>query len=164
MDLCVVTINEKPWIRAREVCKALEYIKKTVDLIKAFCSRENYDQKHQLIKFPSVVTFLNWPKASRKDDYYINEEGMHELLFSSQQLNSKGFRKHCCNVMFPQIRQQLTKKKMQHLHCSMMIYRIVTTKYRSPNMKTWHCKHKEMFIRPSHKDVKTPFSIFGHVM
>ena len=46
VELYVVTINEKPWTRAREVCKALEHNKKTADLIKAFCSRENYDQKH----------------------------------------------------------------------------------------------------------------------
>ena len=25
VELCVVTINEKPWIRARKVCRVLEY-------------------------------------------------------------------------------------------------------------------------------------------
>ena len=29
VDLCEVTINEKPWIRAREVCRTLEYGKAT---------------------------------------------------------------------------------------------------------------------------------------
>ena len=29
VELCVVTINEKTWERAREVCKALEYGKAT---------------------------------------------------------------------------------------------------------------------------------------
>ena len=29
VNLCVVTINEKPWTRAREVCRALEYGKAT---------------------------------------------------------------------------------------------------------------------------------------
>ena len=29
VELCVVTINEKPWTRASEVCKALEYGKAT---------------------------------------------------------------------------------------------------------------------------------------
>ena len=28
VELCVVTINEKPWTRAREVCRALEYVQK----------------------------------------------------------------------------------------------------------------------------------------
>ena len=27
VELCVVTINEKPWIRAQEVCRTLEYQK-----------------------------------------------------------------------------------------------------------------------------------------
>ena len=40
---------------------------------------------------------------------------MYELLFSSQQPKTKGFRRYCCNVMFPQIRQQLTNKmKEEH--------------------------------------------------
>ena len=49
----------------------------------------------------------------RKDDYYLNEEGMYELLFSSQQPLAKKLRKHCCNVMFPHIRQQLTDKMVE---------------------------------------------------
>ena len=42
VELCVVTINEKPWTRAKDVCRTLEYNKKTADIVKAFCSRENY--------------------------------------------------------------------------------------------------------------------------
>ena len=45
VELCVVTINEKPcWARAREVCRALEYGKatKAADVVKHLCSRENY--------------------------------------------------------------------------------------------------------------------------
>ena len=45
VELCVVTINQKLWMRAREVCKVLEYNKKTTDIVKAFCSRENYGHK-----------------------------------------------------------------------------------------------------------------------
>ena len=44
VELCVVTINEKPWTRAREVRRALEYNKKTADIVRAFCSQENYAQ------------------------------------------------------------------------------------------------------------------------
>ena len=47
-ELCVVTIIEKSWTRAKEVCRALEYNKKTADIVKAFCSRENYSPKWQL--------------------------------------------------------------------------------------------------------------------
>ena len=35
---------------------------------------------------------------------------MYELLFSSQQPKAKDFRRHCCNVLFPQVRQQLSDK------------------------------------------------------
>ena len=35
---------------------------------------------------------------------------MYELLFLSQQPKAKDFRRHCYNVIFPQIRQQLTNK------------------------------------------------------
>ena len=41
VELCVVIINEKPWTRAKETYKALEYNKKTADIVKTFCSREN---------------------------------------------------------------------------------------------------------------------------
>ena len=43
VELCVVIINEKPWARARKVCKALEYGKatKTADVVRHLCSREN---------------------------------------------------------------------------------------------------------------------------
>ena len=58
---------------------------------------------------------MDWPKDSRKDDYYINEEGMYEIVFSSQQPKAKDFRRHCYNVMFPQSRWQLTNKmKEEH--------------------------------------------------
>ena len=46
VELCVVSINEKPGARAREVRRAFEYNKKTADIVKAFCNQENYDQKY----------------------------------------------------------------------------------------------------------------------
>ena len=36
VGLCVVTINEKPWRRAKEACRAFEYNKKTTDIVKTF--------------------------------------------------------------------------------------------------------------------------------
>ena len=43
VELYVVTVNGKPWTRAKEVCKALGYSKitKTADVIKQLCSRED---------------------------------------------------------------------------------------------------------------------------
>ena len=59
---------------------------------------------------PAAVTSVNWPKGSRKDNYYTNEEGIYELLFSSQQPKAKNFRRHCFNVLFPHVWQQLSDK------------------------------------------------------
>ena len=85
VELCVVTINEKPWTSAREVCQVLEYGKatKTADIVKHICSRENYAHKYQLSEFVSKTNFMDWPKDSRKDEYYINEEGTYQIVFSS---------------------------------------------------------------------------------
>ena len=84
VELCVVTINEKPWTRAREVCKALEYNKKTADVIRHLCSRETYTQNYQMMGLVSETRSVNWPTDSRKGDYYISEERMTELLVGSQ--------------------------------------------------------------------------------
>ena len=115
VELKVVTINGKPWTRAKEVCKALGYLKKTANVIKQLCSPENFAHKHELSNFPAVGTLVNWSSDSRKDDYYLNEEGMYEVLFSSQQPLARKLRKHCCNVMFPHIRKQFVDK-MQEDH------------------------------------------------
>ena len=48
VELCVVTINEKPWVCARQVCRALEYdakTSKTANIIKAHISPKNITQK-----------------------------------------------------------------------------------------------------------------------
>ena len=37
VESCIVTLNDKPWTRAKEVCKAIKYNKNTADIIKAFC-------------------------------------------------------------------------------------------------------------------------------
>ena len=110
VELCIVTMNESPWTSAREVCKELRYNKKAKNIVKNYCSKENYSQKYQMSGVPTVVTPVDWPEDSQKFDIYINEEGMYELLFSSQQPKAKEFRKHCCNLMFPHVHQQLTNK------------------------------------------------------
>ena len=83
--MCVVTINEKPWTRAKEVCRALAYNKKTAPVIKAHVSPEYYAQEYEMMGLVSETRPVNWPMDSRKDDYYINEERMIELLVGSQQ-------------------------------------------------------------------------------
>ena len=59
---------------------------------------------------PAGVTPVDWPVDSQKFDIYINEEGMHELLSSSQQPKAKDFKRHCCNELFPHVQQHLTNK------------------------------------------------------
>ena len=80
----VVTINGKPWTHAKEVCRVLEYdakTSKTANIIRAHCSPENITQKYQMSSVPTAVTAMKWPKDSRKDDYYINEERMYIGFF-----------------------------------------------------------------------------------
>ena len=116
VELCVVIINEKPLTRAREVCRALEYNKKTTDIVKAFCSKENYARKYQMNRVTAAGKPLDWPIDSQKYDIYTNEEGMYEIVFSNQHPKAKDFRRHYCNVLFPHVRQQLINKmKEDHL-------------------------------------------------
>ena len=49
VKLCVVTINEKPWTRAKEACMTLEYKKgRTRDVLKKHVSTDNKQHKHEL--------------------------------------------------------------------------------------------------------------------
>ena len=112
VELCVVTINEKPWTRAREVRWALEYGKatKVADVARHLCSKTNYAHRWQLTRLVSEMKPVDRPKDSQKYDIYINEEGMYETVFSSLQPKTKDSRTHCCNVLFPIVRQLLTNK------------------------------------------------------
>ena len=85
VELCVVTIIEKPWTRAREVCRALKYKKGMArDVLKKHVSIENKQHNYELEGIAAAARPLEWPKKSQPDDYFMNEEGMYELLFSSQ--------------------------------------------------------------------------------
>ena len=51
---------------------------------------------------------------------------------------------------------------MQHLHCLLMIYKMVTTKYKPSNMKAWHCRCKETCIRLSYiTHLKTCYVLYA---
>ena len=93
-----------------EVYKALRYEKAARRVVRHQCTRENIQHKHQLGVIPTLGTTVNWPRDSQKLDLYINEEGMYELLFSSQRPKAKDFRRHCCNVLFLHVRLRLTEK------------------------------------------------------
>ena len=118
---------------------------KTANVTREHCSPENVAHKWQLTGVPAAGTPLNWPKDSQKHDLYLNEEGMYELLFTSQQKLAKAFRKHCCNVMFPHIRQQLTDIAIEDIKKGHQVaienigrqhqLAIITWKYKVCNMK-----------------------------
>ena len=101
VELKIVVTDSKAWTRGKEVCQALQYKKKTNDVLSTFVSKENKQHKYELQGRFSTKYPVNWPKDSQKYDLYINEEGMYELMFSSQQPLAKEFRKYCCNIMFP---------------------------------------------------------------
>ena len=168
LELYVVTINEKPWARAREVCRALEYNKKTADIVKNHCSKENYVQKYQMSSVTAAGTPVDWPKDSQKYDIYTNEERVYELLFSIQQPKAKDFRRHCCNVLFPYDRQQLTNKMkedhQQAIEEKDAALALLNDDLQIVSIRKWHCKHKDMYVRPRYKNVKTQLPILKHVM
>ena len=95
VELCIVTINEKHWTQARVVCRALGYGKatKATHVIKAHVNPDIDVHKWQLSSVSAAST-ISWPKDSQKYNIYIIEEGIYELLFSSQQPKAKDFRKH----------------------------------------------------------------------
>ena len=62
---------------------------KTANIVKNHCSKENYAKKYQMSGVPAAVTPVGWPRDSPRFDIYINEEGMYEVLFSSQQPKAK---------------------------------------------------------------------------
>ena len=66
------------------------------------------------VLFPLWLHLRIDQKTHKNSAICINEEGMYEFLFSSQQLKAKQIRKHCCNVMLPHVRQQLTNKMKEN--------------------------------------------------
>ena len=66
-----MTINEKPWRRAREVYRALKYGKATriTDIVKRLCSKENYTQKYRLAGFVSETRPRKLAKRFAKIQY-----------------------------------------------------------------------------------------------
>ena len=70
VDLYVVALNDKPWIRAKEVCRTLEYNKKTTKIahiVMTHVSVKNYAHKCRLSKVLAKNTLMNWSSDSRKD-------------------------------------------------------------------------------------------------
>ena len=102
VKLCIVIINEKPWTRAKEVCRALEYGKatNTADIVKRLCSRKNYAHKYQLSELVFETNFMDWPKDST---ITLMRKGCTSCCFqanSLRQKTSKDIVVMCCFLMF----------------------------------------------------------------
>ena len=110
IKLEVFTINHREWCWAKGVCKVMEYKRKRGNVIQDYWSQKNITPKYQLSNVTATGTPINWPSDLQKYDLNINEEGLFELVFNSQQFLLKAFRKHCCSVMFLHIRQQMIDK------------------------------------------------------
>ena len=63
VGLKVVTINGKPWTRAKEVCKALEYQRRANDVLRKHVSVEN--KRHMRKPKGMASTPLEWLKISQ---------------------------------------------------------------------------------------------------
>ena len=105
VELCVATIDEKLWTRAREVYRALEYGKttKAADVVRHLCRKTNYAHKWQLTGLVSETKPVDWPKDSEKYDIYTNEEGIYEIYFqvnNQRQKTSGDTAAMCCFLMF----------------------------------------------------------------
>ena len=83
VERCVVTINEKSWTRAREMCRTLEYGKatKVTDIIKHLCSRENYTHKYQLSEFVPETNFMDSSKTREKMNITPMKRGCMSCYF-----------------------------------------------------------------------------------
>ena len=142
VELEVVTVDGKEWCGKKEVCKALEYERKTGNVIKEHCSCENIAHKYQLSMVTATVITISWLPDSEKYDFYINEEGMYELLFSSQQPKAEAFRKYCCNTMFLHVRKQLEDKLSAEI--DELTIRIKTIQFESEqHKKNFNKEHQE---------------------
>ena len=67
-SLEVVSINGKPWTRAKEVCKALEYQRRTKDILRGHVSITNKRHMRKLKGVVSPNTPSKWTKNSQKHD------------------------------------------------------------------------------------------------
>ena len=155
LKLYVLTINEKPWTRAKEVCKVFEYAKgRTREVLK----------KHVTISIKRGSTRCFFQVNSQKQKTLEDTVAMFcsYILDSSLVISYMRWKLKILQDVFRPLSSQINKnikfiekklkKKMQQLHCSMM------------NTRMQHCMRKQMCIKLSYKDVKIQSPILGYVM
>ena len=102
VELCIVIINKKPWVRAREVCKTLEYDVKNIKNCKhhkgplhsrKYCSKVSNEQ----------FTPINWPIELQKYVFTLMTKGCIGYYFQvngQRQKTSEGTASMYCFLMF----------------------------------------------------------------
>lgn len=107
VELWVLTQNDKPCTRAKEVCKGQNIGKKLM-----LSQKSSVAEKTRLKSNKSSCSLLwrtSWIGLRTREKMSINitEEEMHELLLSSYQPKATNVSNNIHNISFPQIRQQL---------------------------------------------------------
>ena len=93
---------------------------------------------------------------------------MYGIVFPNQQPKAKNFRRHCCNVLFPHVRQQLTNK-MKEDHQQAIEEKDATLALVNDDLKSREhdnvaLQAQRMCIRTSYKNVKTSLPVLKNVM
>ena len=105
---------------------------------------------------PTWRTMPGWsgPKDQQnKTDTFLSVLGVMYVIVNSRKSKGKVLKEHILKDIVPRGFEGLKrsrksinkplKKRMQHLP-------IVIIRSEPSSMKTWHCKHKKMYIRPSY--------------
>ena len=106
----------------------------------------------------------HWPGPTdqqNKTDKFLSVYGVMYVIVNSRKYKGKGVNEHVLKDIVPRgfdarikeiqgkHQQAIEDKDAAIALLNDDLQKTVTTKYRLSNMKTWHCKHKEMCIKPS---------------
>ena len=70
VELCVVTLNNKPWTRAKKVCRALEHQKGRARVIlKKHVSIGNKQHKHELVGRAAAARLWIGPQTRKSTTF-----------------------------------------------------------------------------------------------
>jgi len=93
-DIRVVTKNGEPWFVAKDVCEILEHTNPSIAV-----ERLEPDEKAKL----DPKLYLG--SRSNQDIWVVNESGLYNLIFTSNKLEAKTFRKWVTSEVLPSIRK-----------------------------------------------------------
>ena len=80
---------------------------------------------------PAARTPVDWVKVSQKYDLCISEQGMYVITFVSS--GQTEYKKNISKIF---------NSQTQHLHFFVMIYNIMTSRYRLSSMSMFNCKER----------------------